>query len=98
MVVEDLQDAERRTERQAENGQDAQRSADLLALLRLHEPAVVGCFGEDLVESHGQPMLVLEGEQQIVRRTVGGEVLPPVGAAEDRDVPLQCREATCRPG
>jgi hypothetical protein len=37
--------------------------------------AVVGCFGQDFVETCGQPVLVLEGEEQIVGRAVRGEVL-----------------------
>lgn len=84
--------AERPTARQ-----DTESSTDLLARLRLHKSAVVGSFGEDLLEAGRQPVLILEGEQQIVRRTVGGEVLSPVGAAEDGDVPLQGGDAACQP-
>ncbi|MGW5470204.1 hypothetical protein [Streptomyces chartreusis] len=63
----------------------------------LYEPAVVGCFGQDFVEACGEPVLVLEGEAQIVGRAVCGEVLSPVGAAEEGDVPLQRGDASREP-
>lgn len=98
VVVEDLQDAEGGAEGEAEDGEDAQGAADLLAFLGLYESAVVSCFSEDFVEACGQPALVLEGEEQIVGRAVCGEVLSPVGAAEEGDVPLQRGDAVCQPG
>ncbi|MFJ8636808.1 hypothetical protein [Streptomyces sp. NPDC093568] len=91
-----MQDAEGGAEWEAEDGENAQGAADLLAFLGLYEPAVVGCFGQDFVEACGEPVLVLEGEEQIVGRAVCGEVLSPVGAAEDGDVPLQRGSCTHR--
>ncbi|WP_217171458.1 hypothetical protein [Streptomyces sp. AC512_CC834] len=51
VVAQDLEYAQGRAQWEAEDGQDAQGAADLLALLGLDEAAVVGGLGEDLVEA-----------------------------------------------
>jgi hypothetical protein len=54
VVVQDLEYAQRRAEGQAQDGEDAQGTADLLAFLGLDEAAAVGGLGEDLGEAGGE--------------------------------------------
>lgn len=93
MVVEDLEDAQGGAQGEAEDGQDAEGAGDLLVVLGLDEPGVVGCLGEDFGEAVGEAVLGLVGEEEFVGWAVGGQVLAPVGAAEGGDLGFQRGDA-----